>query len=108
MGSFDGPCIRTSSSKPIPIILPEGKLDDQFTAGGQSSYNSSCSHVCGHKVRNFNALINHSLMKLGLTVGVLVASALVAGTTSKEANAVERVDHSWEDILGTSPVHVIE
>jgi len=47
-------------------------------------------------------------MKLGLTVGVLVASALVAGTTSKEANAVERVDHSWEDILGTSPVHVIE
>ena len=108
MGSFDGPCIRTSSSKPIPIILPEGKLDDQFTAGGQSSYNSSCSHVCGHKVRNFNALISQALMKSGLTVGVLVASALVAGTTSKEANAVERVDHSWEDILGTSPVHVID
>jgi hypothetical protein len=38
--------------------------------------------------------------KTGLTVGVLVASALVAGTTSKEANEVERVDHSWEDILG--------
>ena len=45
-------------------------------------------------------------MKSGLTVGVLVASALVAGTTSKEANAVERVDHSWEDILGTSPAHL--
>lgn len=40
----------------------------------------------------------------GLTVGVLVASALVAGTTSKEANQVERVDHSWEDILGMSPI----
>jgi hypothetical protein len=40
--------------------------------------------------------------KTGLTVGVLVASALVAGTTSKEANEVERVDHSWEDILGKS------
>jgi hypothetical protein len=38
----------------------------------------------------------------------LVASALVAGTTSKEANTVERVDHSWEDILGTSIYAVSE
>jgi hypothetical protein len=37
-----------------------------------------------------------------LTVGVLVASAVVAGTTSKEGKPVERVDHSWEDILGKS------
>jgi len=36
----------------------------------------------------------------GLTVGVLIASALVAGTTSGEGKPVERVDHSWEDILG--------
>jgi hypothetical protein len=43
---------------------------------------------------------NNTADKTGLTVGVLVASALVAGTTSKEANEVERVDHSWEDILG--------
>jgi hypothetical protein len=61
----------------------------------------------GTRCVNFNALTtNQTLMKSGLTVGVLVASALVAGTTSKEANAVERVDHSWEDILGTSPAHL--
>lgn len=36
----------------------------------------------------------------GLTVGVLIASAVVAGTTSSEGKPVERVDHSWEDILG--------
>lgn len=40
----------------------------------------------------------------GLTVGVLVTSAIVAGTTSKEGKPVERIDHSWEDILGTYPV----
>jgi hypothetical protein len=56
----------------------------------------------GTRYVNFNALTSgRILIKPGLTVGVLVASALVAGTTSKEANAVERVDHSWEDILGT-------
>jgi hypothetical protein len=56
----------------------------------------------GTRYVNFTRLTsNQILIYSGLTVGVLVASALVAGTTSKEANAVERVDHSWEDILGT-------
>ena len=46
-------------------------------------------------------LVQARMWSQGLTVGVLVASAIVAGTTSKEGQPVERVDHSWEDILGT-------
>ena len=61
----------------------------------------------GTRYVKFNALTSGRILIIpGLTVGVLVASALVAGTTSKEANAVERVDHSWEDILGRSPAHL--
>jgi hypothetical protein len=102
MGSIDGTCIRTSSSKPIPIILSKGK-SLALPPGVKAHIIARAGTYVVTRYLNFNALTSiQTLMKSGLTVGVLVASALVAGTTSKEANAVERVDHSWEDILGMS------
>ncbi len=47
----------------------------------------------------------HTLLTIpsGLTVGLLVVSALVAGTANMDDETVQlREDHSWREILGTS------
>lgn len=50
----------------------------------------------------FNSLLT---LSLGLTVGLLVGGALLAGANSNppdEFSKVKEGDHSWRDILGKS------
>lgn len=85
MGCLYGSGIRYRGSQPIPVVLAKGK---------------SAQLPLYRTMLTAAQLVQARMWAQGLTVGVLVTSAIVAGTTSKDGKPVERVDHSWEDILG--------